>query len=62
MFSHRLQDSHGSDGGSNPRPQDQEVQEELEVGAQLDLVLVLVADHLLQGLHARAHRPEDAVG
>ena len=62
LFSHRLQDGHGSDGGSDPRPKDQEVQEELEVGAQLDLVLVLVPDHLLQGLHARAHRPEDAVG
>ena len=62
LFSHRLQDGHGSDGGSDPRPEDQEVQEELEVRAQLDLVLVLVPDHLLQGLHARAHRPEHAVG
>ena len=62
LFPHRLQDGHGSDGGSDARPQDQEVQEELEVGAQLDLVLVLVPDDLLQGLHARAHRPEDAVG
>ena len=64
---HRLKDSHGCDGRSNSRAQHQEVQEEEEVWAQLDL-LVLVHNsslsqlhNLFQGLHARADRPEDAV-
>ena len=59
-LSHRLKDSHGCDGRSNSGAQDQEVQEKEEVWAQLDL-LVLVPDNMLQGLHAGADRPEDAV-
>ena len=59
-LSHRLKDSHGCDGRSNSGAKDQEVQEEEEIWAQLDL-LVLVPNNLFQGLHAGAHRPEDAV-
>ena len=59
-ISHRLKDCHGCNGRSNSRSQNQEVQEEEEVRAQLDL-LVRVSYDLFQGLHAGAHRPEDAV-
>merc|ERR1719391_1973831 len=60
-FEHfRLKDRHGCDGRSNSRAQDQEIQEEEEVWAQLDL-LVLITNNLLQGLHAGADGPEDAV-
>ena len=59
-LSHQLKNCHGCDGRSDSGAQDQEVQEEEEVRAQLDL-LVLVPDNMLQGLHAGADRPEDAV-
>ena len=65
--SHRLKDRHGCDGGSDAGAKNQKIQEEEEVWAQLDL-LVLVHNsslsqlhNLFQGLHARADRPEDAV-
>ena len=57
---HRFKDRHCCDGRSNTGAKNQEVQEEKEVWAQLDL-LVRVPYNLFQGLHAGAHRPEDAV-
>ena len=57
---HRFKDRHCCDGRSNTGAKNQEVQEEKEVWAQLDL-LVFVPYNLFQGLHAGAHRPEDAV-
>ena len=57
---HRFKDRHCCDGRSNTGAKNQEVQEEKEVWAQLDL-LVRVPYNLFQGLHAGADRPEDAV-